>query len=328
MKGSKIDLLMARKKKSGLTVVAATIAQFQAFSLFFLINERNASAGNCKAGEDAVQPSFYVRWKSWRGSPISIVVATMVCARCCFKGTYHIRGCCFAHVFKESMIPASESVSQMSTVNVGCPPVRNTTGQTVMTTAVPLVPIPASDKHQRPHTNTTKMVSQWDSSNVRNVRPRVHTGVSDTIPTATSSEINHNHGSGTNVSKRVSQQRSANVRNVPRRASVHLRYSRASVAELLDNSLDEVRTGATYVKVHVLNNEKDSRSKMFLIEDNGGGMTPDKMRECMSLGYSEKSKLANTIGQYGNGFKTRTMRLGADVLVFTRNRGQDFNRPT
>ena len=37
-------------------------------------------------------------------------------------------------------------------------------------------------------------------------------------------------------------------------------------AELLDNSLDEVRTGATYVKVDVLNNEKDTRSKMLLIE--------------------------------------------------------------
>lgn len=35
----------------------------------------------------------------------------------------------------------------------------------------------------------------------------------------------------------------------------------------------------------------------FLSTDNGGGMTPDKMRQCMSLGYSAKSKLANTIGQ-------------------------------
>ena len=31
--------------------------------------------------------------------------------------------------------------------------------------------------------------------------------------------------------------------------------------------------------------------------DNGGGMNPEKMRHCMSLGYSAKSKLANTIGQ-------------------------------
>ncbi|KAE8694533.1 hypothetical protein F3Y22_tig00110782pilonHSYRG00075 [Hibiscus syriacus] len=47
-------------------------------------------------------------------------------------------------------------------------------------------------------------------------------------------------------------------------------------------------------------------------------MDPDKMRQCMSLGYSAKSKVANTIGQYGNGFKTSTMSLGADVTVFSR----------
>ncbi|GJW90596.1 reverse transcriptase domain-containing protein, partial [Tanacetum coccineum] len=39
-----------------------------------------------------------------------------------------------------------------------------------------------------------------------------------------------------------------------------------SFAEFLVNSLDEVRTRATYVKVDVLNNEKDTRSKMLLIE--------------------------------------------------------------
>lgn len=86
--------------------------------------------------------------------------------------------------------------------------------------------------------------------------------------------------------------------------------------------------------------------------DNGGGMSPEKMRHCMSLGYSAKSKLANTIGQCkdsssfkiyvkcacvkiflllmllidGNGFKTSTMRLGADVIVFSRCRGKDGMR--
>lgn len=34
-----------------------------------------------------------------------------------------------------------------------------------------------------------------------------------------------------------------------------------------------------------------------LTADNGGGMTSDKMRQCLSLGYSAKSKAANTIGQ-------------------------------
>ncbi|XP_021999292.1 protein MICRORCHIDIA 7 isoform X1 [Helianthus annuus] len=107
------------------------------------------------------------------------------------------------------------------------------------------------------------------------------------------------------------------------------KWALGAFAELLDNSFDEVRTGATYVNVDVLDNEIDPRNKMLLVEDNGGGMTPDKMRRCMSLGYSVKSKVANTIGQYGNGFKTSTMRLGADVLVFTRCPGEeDGSRPT
>ncbi|KAF8408455.1 hypothetical protein HHK36_007608 [Tetracentron sinense] len=105
------------------------------------------------------------------------------------------------------------------------------------------------------------------------------------------------------------------------------KWALGAFAELLDNSLDEICYGATYVSIDMLKNKKDG-SKMLLVEDNGGGMDPDKMRQCMSLGYSAKSKLANTIGQYGNGFKTSTMRLGADVIVFSRCRGKDGNSPT
>ncbi|XP_021775820.1 protein MICRORCHIDIA 7-like [Chenopodium quinoa] len=100
------------------------------------------------------------------------------------------------------------------------------------------------------------------------------------------------------------------------------KWALGAFAELLDNSLDEVCNGATFVNIDMLINKKDG-NKMLLIEDNGGGMDPDKMRQCMSLGYSAKSKLANTIGQYGNGFKTSTMRLGADVIVFSRSCGKD-----
>ncbi|KAJ0760039.1 putative histidine kinase/HSP90-like ATPase superfamily, morc, S5 domain 2 [Helianthus annuus] len=133
-------------------------------------------------------------------------------------------------------------------------------------------------------------------------------------------------------------------------------------AELLDNSLDENCNGATYVKIDMLKNKKDN-SRMLLIEgmcgskkilsfvsyffsnsgsrninlfsllslfivDNGGGMDPDKMRHCMSLGYSLKSKVKDMIGQYGNGFKTSTMRLGADVIVFSRCSGEDGKTST
>ncbi|GAA0152285.1 hypothetical protein LIER_10800 [Lithospermum erythrorhizon] len=100
------------------------------------------------------------------------------------------------------------------------------------------------------------------------------------------------------------------------------KWALGAFAELLDNALDEACNGATYVHVDVLENMKE-KGKMLLVEDNGGGMSPDKMRQCMSLGYSEKSKSANTIGQYGNGFKTSTMRLGADVIVFSRCQGKD-----
>ncbi|CAA0826961.1 Histidine kinase-- DNA gyrase B-- and HSP90-like ATPase family protein [Striga hermonthica] len=98
------------------------------------------------------------------------------------------------------------------------------------------------------------------------------------------------------------------------------KWALGAFAELLDNSLDEDCNGATYVLVDVLENLEDN-NKMVLVQDDGGGMTPGKMRQCMSLGYSDKSKMANTIGQYGNGFKTSTMRLGADVIVFSRCRG-------
>ncbi|KAL3001598.1 hypothetical protein AAZX31_08G010200 [Glycine max] len=77
----------------------------------------------------------------------------------------------------------------------------------------------------------------------------------------------------------------------------------------------------------MLINKKDG-TRMLLVEDNGGGMDPEKMRQCMSLGYSMKSKMANTIGQYGNGFKTSTMRLGADVIVFSRYPGKDGKSST
>ncbi|KAH7314915.1 hypothetical protein KP509_21G027100 [Ceratopteris richardii] len=93
-----------------------------------------------------------------------------------------------------------------------------------------------------------------------------------------------------------------------------------AIAELVDNAVDEIRNGATFVKVDVQKNPRNGEP-MLVIEDDGGGMDPDSMRHCMSLGYSAKSKLSNTIGQYGNGFKTSTMRLGADVIVFSRHAG-------
>jgi len=60
--------------------------------------------------------------------------------------------------------------------------------------------------------------------------------------------------------------------------------------------LCKVMNGATFVNIDMIENKKDG-TRMLLIEDDGGGMNPDKMRHCMSLGYSAKSKVKNTIGQ-------------------------------
>ncbi|KAI5077521.1 hypothetical protein GOP47_0007345 [Adiantum capillus-veneris] len=105
------------------------------------------------------------------------------------------------------------------------------------------------------------------------------------------------------------------------------KWALGAVAELLDNAVDEVNNGATFVNVDMERNPQDG-GPMLIFEDDGGGMDPDRLRQCMSLGYSVKSKQANTIGQYGNGFKTSTMRLGSDVLVFTRRPAKSGGSPT
>ncbi|XP_044956608.1 protein MICRORCHIDIA 1-like [Hordeum vulgare subsp. vulgare] len=94
------------------------------------------------------------------------------------------------------------------------------------------------------------------------------------------------------------------------------KWAFGAIAELLDNAVDEICNGATFIKVDKSINLKDS-SPMLVFQDDGGGMDPEGVRQCISLGFSTK-KSKTTIGQYGNGFKTSTMRLGADAIVFTR----------
>ncbi|CAI0398553.1 unnamed protein product [Linum tenue] len=90
-----------------------------------------------------------------------------------------------------------------------------------------------------------------------------------------------------------------------------------AIAELLDNAIDEIQNGATFVMVDKISNPRDGSSAL-LIQDDGGGMDPEAIRRCISFGFSDK-KSSEAIGQYGNGFKTSSMRLGADVIVFTRH---------
>ncbi|KAJ4914389.1 hypothetical protein Rs2_09010 [Raphanus sativus] len=95
------------------------------------------------------------------------------------------------------------------------------------------------------------------------------------------------------------------------------KWAFGAIAELLDNAVDEIQNGATFVKIDKIDIVKNN-SPALVFQDDGAGMDPNGIRKCMSLGYSSK-KSNTTIGQYGNGFKTSTMRLGADAIVFSRS---------
>ncbi|CAB4275248.1 unnamed protein product [Prunus armeniaca] len=95
------------------------------------------------------------------------------------------------------------------------------------------------------------------------------------------------------------------------------KWAFGAMAELLDNAVDEVQNGATFVSIDKISTPRYG-TPALLIRDDGGGMDPDSIRRCMSFGFSDK-KSKFTIGQYGNGFKTSSMRLGANVIVFSRH---------
>lgn len=98
------------------------------------------------------------------------------------------------------------------------------------------------------------------------------------------------------------------------------RWAFGAVAELVDNAVDEIPRGATFVKLDRRRNPRNGSDALLFLDD-GGGMDPSGLRRCISLGFSAKPAggATTSIGQYGNGFKTSTMRLGADVIVFTRS---------
>ncbi|KAK1606108.1 hypothetical protein QYE76_029781 [Lolium multiflorum] len=101
------------------------------------------------------------------------------------------------------------------------------------------------------------------------------------------------------------------------------KWAFGAIAELLDNAVDEVQNGATYVKIDKLKYSPGEYS--LVIQDDGGGMSPEYLRHCLSFGFSNKCT-NSSIGQYGNGFKTSTMRLGADAIIFSCR--QDKSRLT
>ncbi|XP_051506498.1 MORC family CW-type zinc finger protein 3-like [Myxocyprinus asiaticus] len=94
----------------------------------------------------------------------------------------------------------------------------------------------------------------------------------------------------------------------------------SAVAELIDNASDPGVT-AKNIWIDVVK-VRDQLCLSFM--DNGSGMTPNKLHKMLSFGFTEKGSGKSShqpIGVYGNGFKSGSMRLGRDALIFTKNGG-------
>ncbi|XP_062061270.1 MORC family CW-type zinc finger protein 3 isoform X4 [Lepus europaeus] len=91
----------------------------------------------------------------------------------------------------------------------------------------------------------------------------------------------------------------------------------SAVAELIDNAYDpDVNAKQIWIDKTVINERI-----CLTFTDNGNGMTSDKLHKMLSFGFSDKVTMNGhvPVGLYGNGFKSGSMRLGKDAIVFTKN---------
>ncbi|NXI38815.1 MORC3 protein, partial [Galbula dea] len=91
----------------------------------------------------------------------------------------------------------------------------------------------------------------------------------------------------------------------------------SAIAELIDNAYDpDVSAKQIWIDKTVI---QDTICLTFT--DNGNGMNSEKLHKMLSFGFSEKSVTNGRVpvGLYGNGFKSGSMRLGKDAIVFTKN---------
>ncbi|XP_058041639.1 MORC family CW-type zinc finger protein 3 [Ahaetulla prasina] len=91
----------------------------------------------------------------------------------------------------------------------------------------------------------------------------------------------------------------------------------SAVAELIDNAYDpDVNAKQMWIDKTIIN-----ENVCLTFMDNGNGMNADKLHKMLSFGFSDKVTLNGhvPVGLYGNGFKSGSMRLGKDAIVFTKN---------
>ncbi|XP_070799745.1 MORC family CW-type zinc finger protein 1 [Pituophis catenifer annectens] len=88
-----------------------------------------------------------------------------------------------------------------------------------------------------------------------------------------------------------------------------------AIAELIDNSRD---AGATRLDIYTVNNDNLQGGFILCFLDDGCGMSPYEATDIVYFGRSSKRKDPKMIGRYGNGLKSGSMRIGNDLILFTK----------
>ncbi|XP_076444692.1 MORC family CW-type zinc finger protein 3-like isoform X1 [Babylonia areolata] len=92
----------------------------------------------------------------------------------------------------------------------------------------------------------------------------------------------------------------------------------SAIAELIDNAYDpDVSANELHIGKCVIHGKP-----CLVFQDDGSGMDYESLLKMLSFGYCDKTAFESNpnhlpIGHYGNGFKSGSMRLGKDALVFT-----------
>ncbi|KAM9709214.1 MORC family CW-type zinc finger protein 3a isoform 1-T1 [Menidia menidia] len=92
----------------------------------------------------------------------------------------------------------------------------------------------------------------------------------------------------------------------------------SAIAELVDNAYDpDVSAKQFWIDKTVI-----SGKLCLTFMDNGNGLDHGAMHKMLSFGYSDKIAVngKEPIGIYGNGFKSGSMRLGKDAMVFSKSK--------
>ncbi|XP_060944504.1 MORC family CW-type zinc finger protein 3-like [Limanda limanda] len=92
----------------------------------------------------------------------------------------------------------------------------------------------------------------------------------------------------------------------------------SAIAELIDNAYDpDVNAKQFWIDKTVVDGQQ-----CLSFMDNGDGLNHAAIQKMLSFGYSDKTVVKGVapIGIYGNGFKSGSMRLGKDAIVFSKSK--------